>query len=68
MPATQIVPLLIGMLVGALLSVMVWSVRQARSRTDMDAALDSQHQVLFWLLLLAMFTAGVFVTFALLRI
>ncbi len=68
MPVTQIVPLLIGMLVGALLSVVVWSLWRTRNNTFADATLDSQHQVLFWLLLLAMFTAGVFVTFALLRI
>jgi hypothetical protein len=68
MPVTQIVPLLIGMLVGVLLTVMVWSIKHTRNSTAADAALDSQHQVLFWLLLLAVFTAGVFVTFALLRI
>jgi hypothetical protein len=68
MPVTQIVPLLIGMLVGVLITVMVWSIRHTRNSPAADAALDSQHQVLFWLLLLAVFTAGVFVTFALLRI
>ncbi len=64
----QAIPLLVGIVVGLLLSVIVWSVIKARRQTASDTTLELQEQVLLWLLLIAVFGAGVFITYLLLRL
>ncbi len=59
----QAIPLLVGILVGLLLSVIVWSAAKARRQTTGDSVTDLQAQVLLWLLLIAVFGAGVFLTY-----
>jgi uncharacterized membrane protein YedE/YeeE len=68
MPITQIIPLLLGVLVGVLLSVVAWSFLSTRRHALGDDGVDIQDQVLLWLLILAVFGAGVFVTYVLLRL
>jgi hypothetical protein len=63
----QAIPLLVGILVGVLLSVVAWSVMKTRQQTTGDKTVDLQERVLFWLLLVAVFGAGVFITYLLLR-
>jgi len=63
----QAIPLLLGIVVGVLLSVIAWSVIKARRQTTDDTTVDLQEQVLLWLLLVAVFGAGVFITYFLLR-
>jgi len=68
MPGVQLIPLLIGILVGVLLSVAAWSIGRTRSTVFSDTTIDIQQQVLFWFLLVAVFVAGAFVTFVLLKL
>lgn len=63
----EAVPLLVGIMVGLLLSVIAWSAVKARRQTTSDAIVDLQQQMLLGLLLVAMFGAGVFITYLLLR-
>jgi tetrahydromethanopterin S-methyltransferase subunit C len=59
----QVIPLLIGVVAGLLLSVVAWRVTRARRPTLDGSTTDLQAQVLLWLLLIAVFSAGVFVTY-----
>ncbi len=60
-------PLLVGIMVGMLLSVVAWSVIQTRRQTSNDTTVGLQDRVLLLLLLIAVFGAGVFITYLLLR-
>jgi hypothetical protein len=68
MVVEQAIPLLTGIVAGILLSVVVWSVVKARRQATGDTTVDLQAQVLLWLLLVAVFGAGVFVTCLLLQL
>ena len=59
----QTIPVLIGIVAGLLLSVITWSVMKARRPTLDGSTTDLQAQMLLWLLLIAVFGAGVFVTY-----
>ncbi len=63
----EAIPLLVGIVVGLLLSVIAWSVRKARRQATGDTIMDLQQQVLLWLLLVAVFGSGVFITYLLLH-
>ena len=64
----QAIPLLVGIIVGLLVSVIAWNVMQAHQQTTGDMTLSQrEHVVLYWLLLVAVFVAGVFLTYLLLR-
>ncbi len=67
MSIEEAIPLLVGIVVGLLLSVIVWSGLQARWLTRGNTAVDLQGRTLFWLLLVAVFGAGVFITYLLIR-
>jgi hypothetical protein len=68
MSIEHIVPGLLGVLVGVLLSVITWSIWKMRGHPIVGVALDAQANVLLWLLMLAAFALGVFATYALLRL
>lgn len=68
MVVEQAIPLLIGIVVGLLLSVIAWNVIRARRQTTGDTTVDLQAQLLLGLLLVAVFSAGVFITYLLLRL
>ncbi len=68
MVVEQAFPLLVGIVVGLLLSVIAWSVIKARRQTTVDTTVDLQAQLLLGLLLVAVFSAGVFITYLLLRL
>ncbi len=68
MLGTQTVLLLIGILMGVLLSLVGWSMIQTRSAVSNDTSIDAQHQMLLWFLLAAMFMVGAFFAFVLLKI
>jgi hypothetical protein len=68
MSIEHIVPGLLGVLVGVLLSVITWSIWKMRGHTIAGSVLDAQANVLLWLLMLAAFALGVFATYALLRL
>ncbi len=66
MPSIQGVPLVLGILVGLVLSLVVcmfWRTRKAASNAEMTAIRDD---LLIGLLALACFALGVFLTYALL--
>ena len=63
----EAIPLLVGIVMGLLLSMIAWSAMRARRQTTNDIIEEHQQQVLLGFLLVAMFGAGVFVTFFLLR-
>jgi hypothetical protein len=63
----EAIPLLVGIVVGLLLGVIAWSMVKARQQTTNEPITDRQQQVLLGLLLVAMFGAGVFITYFLLR-
>jgi len=62
-----IIPLLIGLLIGLLVSWIVGSWWSARAQPLNLAWLNAHDRVMVWLLILAMFTLGVFVAYVLLR-
>jgi ABC-type amino acid transport system permease subunit len=64
----QVIPLLVGIVVGVLLSVIVWSVLKTRQAPTGETTVDLQAQMLFLLLLIAVFGAGVFITYLLFRL
>jgi uncharacterized protein YacL len=63
----EAIPLLVGIVVGLLLSVIAWSVVKTRREPASETTVDVQQQVLLGLLLVAVFGAGIFVTYLLLR-
>ena len=63
----EAVPLLVGIVVGLLLSVIAWSAIKARRQTTSDAIVDLQQQMLLGFLLVATFGAGIFITYLLIR-
>ena len=64
----EAIPLLVGIVVGMLLSVIAWSVLKARRQTTSDTIVDLQQQVLLGLLFVAVFGAGIFITYLVLRL
>jgi hypothetical protein len=68
MSLVQVVPWLLGVVVGVLLSVIVWSIWKTRDHAISSTLLDVQGNLLLWLLILAAFALGVFVTYLLLRL
>ncbi len=67
MLAVQIVPLLLGILIGLLIGLTAWGFRRCWGQ-DMGVALMGTHDgMLLGLFVLAIFTLGVFVSYALLR-
>jgi uncharacterized membrane protein YwzB len=63
----EAVPLSVGIMVGLLFSVIAWSALKARRQTTSEMTTDQQQQMLLGFLLVAVFGAGIFVTFFLLR-
>jgi uncharacterized membrane-anchored protein YhcB (DUF1043 family) len=63
----EAVPLLVGIMVGLLFSVIAWSALRERRQTTNEMTADRQQQMLLGFLLVAVFGAGIFVTFFLLR-
>ena len=66
MTSTRVVPLLLGALVGAVLGLSAWSFWQARD-SAVGLTFRTRHDVLLWLVVLAAFVIGVFLTYALLN-
>ena len=64
----QVVPLLIGLLIGLLVSLIVGGLWSARAHPLNFAWLNTHDRVMGWLLMLAMFALGMFVTYVLLRL
>ena len=67
MTFNPIIPLLIGLLLGLLVSWIVGSWWSARGQPLNLAWLNAHDRVMVWLLILAMFTLGVFVAYVVLR-
>lgn len=67
MSSARVAPLLLSALVGALLSLVVWGFRQARTHAMNPAPAEAGNDLLLWLLVLAAFALGAFVTYALLH-
>jgi sensor domain CHASE-containing protein len=63
----EAIPLLVGIVVGLLVSVVAWSALKARRQTESGTLADLQQQILLGLLLVAVFGAGVFITYLVLR-
>jgi hypothetical protein len=64
---SEAIPLLVGIVVGLLLSVIAWSTLKARWSAARDPMLDHQQQMLLGLLLVGVFGAGIFITYLMLR-
>ena len=58
-------PILLGILVGAVLGLAVWGLQRSQSRVVGDSVMGTQGDVLLGLLVLAAFALGVFVTYVL---
>jgi hypothetical protein len=65
MPLVHAIPLLISTLVGAVLSLTAWGLWQSRSRAMGDGLTAKRGDVLLWMLILAAFALGAFVTYVL---
>jgi hypothetical protein len=66
MPVVLAIPLLLSALVGLLLGWVVWGFRSSRSQTSGKLWLASRADVFVWLLALAAFALGAFLTYVLL--
>ncbi len=65
MASLQAVPLLLYMLVGLLLGLLTWGFVLNRSRANKSDSLDGSSNLRLWLLLLAVFSLGIFVAYIL---
>jgi predicted small integral membrane protein len=64
----QGVPAFVGLAIAVLLGLVVWSIRRGRGpQTGVLAWDDWTGRMLAWLLILAAFVAGAFISYALLR-
>jgi hypothetical protein len=68
MSMVQVGPGLLGALVGVLLSVIAWNIWKTRDQAISSTLFDVQGNLLLWLLILAAFALGAFVTYLLLRL
>ena len=59
------IPLLLAILVGLLCSLIIWGFLQARSHRFNETLLETGNSLRLWLLALAIFALGVFVTYLL---
>ena len=59
------IPLLLAILVGLLCSLIIWGFLQTRSHRFNEALLETGNSLRLWLLALAVFALGVFVTYLL---
>lgn len=64
----QIIPLLLGMLVGGVLAGLGWGVLRAGWLRHGPPWLRSTDSMLVWFLIVAMFALGAFVTYAVLEL
>ena len=65
MSSRHAIPILLGVLVGAVLSLVVWGLQRARSYISGDSVMGTRGDVLLGLLVLAAFALGVFLTYVL---
>ncbi|MFN8458168.1 MAG: hypothetical protein U0401_26545 [Anaerolineae bacterium] len=65
MPALHAVPLLLYMLIGLLLGLVTWGFVLSRSRPSTLDSLDTSSNLWLWLLLLALFSLGLFIVYIL---
>jgi len=61
----QIIPILLGVLVGLVLALVIWGTWRSRSEANSNIVAGTHGDILLWLLILAAFTLGVFVTYVL---
>jgi nitrate reductase gamma subunit len=61
----QIIPILLGVLVGLVLVLVIWGIWRSRSEANSNIIAGARGDILLWLLILAAFTLGVFVTYVL---
>jgi type III secretory pathway component EscT len=65
MSSRHAIPILLGVLVGAVLSLVVWGLQRSGSHVRGDSAMATRGDVLLGLLVLAAFALGVFLTYVL---
>ena len=65
MSSRHAIPILLGVLVGAVLSLVVWGLQCSRSHVQGDSVMGTRGDVLLGLLVLAAFALGVFLTYVL---
>ena len=65
MPSRHAIPILLGILVGAVLSLVVWGLQRSTSHVQGDSVMGARGDVLLGLLVLAAFALGVFLTYVL---
>jgi len=65
MLSVQVVPLLLGVLVGLLLSLVAWGFFRSRRHKMSDALMEARGDVLVGFLVLAAFALGVFLIYIL---
>jgi len=65
MSSQNAIPILLSVLVGAVLSLVVWELRRSRNYVVGDAVMVTRDDALLGLLVLAAFALGVFLTYVL---
>ena len=65
MSSRHAIPILLGVLVGAVLSLVVWGLQRSRSHVQGGSVMGTRGDVLLGLLVLAAFALGVFLTYVL---
>jgi ABC-type Mn2+/Zn2+ transport system permease subunit len=63
----NVIPIVLGALVGAVLGLVVWGLERSRSHAVGDSAIRIRGDMLVGLLVLAAFALGVFLTYVLIR-
>jgi len=61
MSAVYVIPILLGVLIGLMLALVTWGLRSQNQRTG-SLLMGARGDMLVWLLILAAFTLGIFVT------
>lgn len=65
MSSRHAIPILLGVLVGAVLSLVVWGLQRSKSHFQGGSVMGTRGDVLLGLLVLAAFALGVFLTYVL---
>ena len=68
MSSAHAAPILLGLLVALLVSLVVWGLERLRSQQTDDLLMRTRDDLLLGLLVLAAFISGAFLTYVLLRV
>ncbi len=65
MLAVHVIPVLLGVLIGLMLALVTWGFWHSQNQGVAGFVMGARGDILVWLLILAAFTLGIFITYIL---